>query len=69
MPFLRDVKVIILKTPSTSVLDVMQVENGKVLFKVADVKTWSPDSPYLYGLKVTVEHDGKVVIQLTDILQ
>lgn len=29
--------------------------------KVDDVRTWSPESPYLYGLKLTLKRDGKVL--------
>lgn len=49
------------ESPSQTVLAETVVENGKAVVKVADVKTWSPDSPYLYGVKVSVERNGKVV--------
>ena len=47
--------------PSTVVVAEAVVENGKAVIKIDDVKTWSPDSPYLYGVKVSVERKGKVV--------
>ena len=49
------------ENPSQTVLAEAVVENGKAIVKVDDVKTWSPDSPYLYGVKVWVERNGKVV--------
>ena len=47
--------------PSQTVLAEAVVEDGKAMVNVADVKTWSPDSPYLYGVKVWIERKGKVV--------
>ena len=47
--------------PSAKVLAEAKVENGKAVIKIDDVKTWSPDSPYLYGVKVTVERNGQVL--------
>lgn len=32
---------------------------------VKNAKSWSPDAPFLYGLKVTVTHDGDVVDELS----
>ena len=49
------------EAPSQTVLAEAVVENGKAVIKVDDVKTWSPESPYLYGVKVWVERKGKVV--------
>ena len=49
------------ETPSAKVLAETQVVNGKATVKIDDVKTWSPDSPYLYGVKVSIERDGKVL--------
>jgi beta-galactosidase/beta-glucuronidase len=49
------------ETPSQTVLAEAVVEDGKAVIKVDDVKTWSPDSPYLYGVKVWIESKGKVV--------
>ena len=47
--------------PSQVVVAEGVVEGGKAEIKIADVKTWSPDSPYLYGVKVSIERKGKVV--------
>lgn len=34
---------------------------NSVTLQVPDMKTWSPDRPYLYGLKITLLRNGKVV--------
>jgi beta-galactosidase/beta-glucuronidase len=47
--------------PSQTVVAEAVVENGKAQIRIADVKTWSPDSPYLYGVRVSVERKGKVI--------
>lgn len=47
--------------PSTKVLAEAIVENGKAVVKLDKVQLWSPNLPYLYGVKVTLERDGKVV--------
>lgn len=47
--------------PSQVVLSEAVVEDGRAQIKVSDVKTWSPDSPYLYGVRVWIERDGKTV--------
>ena len=47
--------------PSQNVLAEGVVEDGHAVVKLDQVRTWSPDSPYLYGVKVTVERAGKVV--------
>ena len=49
------------ETPSSKVIASAVVENGKAVVKLDKVNTWSPDSPYLYGVKVTIERKGKVV--------
>ena len=49
------------ENPSAKVLAEAVVENGKAVVKIDDVKTWSPDSPYLYGVKVSIERGGKVL--------
>ena len=49
------------EAPSSKVLAEAVVENGKAVVKLDQVKTWSPDSPYLYGVKVTLQRNGKVV--------
>ena len=37
------------------------VPGGTVTLPVSDVKLWSPDSPYLYGLEISVLRGGKVI--------
>lgn len=49
------------ENPSAKVLAEAEVENGKAVVKIDDVKTWSPDSPYLYGVKVSIERGGNVL--------
>ena len=49
------------EAPSSKVIAEAVVENGKAVVKIDNVQTWSPDSPYLYGVKVTLERYGKVV--------
>ena len=49
------------ENPSAKVLAEAEVENGKAVVKIHNVKTWSPDSPYLYGVKVSIERGGKVL--------
>ena len=34
--------------------------NGTLRMKVPDARLWSPDHPFLYGLKLTLRKDGKV---------
>ena len=47
--------------PSQKVVAEAVVADGKAVVSVPDMKTWSPASPYLYGVKVTVERNGKVI--------
>ena len=47
--------------PSQTVIAEAVVEDGKAVVNIPDMKTWSPDSPYLYGVKVSVERKGKVI--------
>ena len=47
--------------PSNNVVAEAVVVNGKAVVNIPDMKLWSPDSPYLYGVKVTVERKGKVL--------
>ena len=47
--------------PSQTVIAEAVAENGKVVVNIPEMKTWSPDSPYLYGVRITVERKGKVV--------
>ena len=47
--------------PGTEVIASADVVDGKAVVKVPQVRTWSPDSPYLYGVKVSISRKGKVV--------
>lgn len=47
--------------PSSIVLAEALAENGKAVLSVPEVKTWSPDSPYLYGIKISVLRNGKTL--------
>ena len=49
------------ENPSSTVLAEAVVNDGKAVIKIDDMKAWSPDSPYLYGVKVWIERKGKVV--------
>jgi hypothetical protein len=42
-----------------------QIMAPRVELAVEDPKLWSPDTPFLYNLKVTLAHDGKVVDKLS----
>ena len=45
--------------PSSSV--VASAEGCAVTLPVADARLWSPDSPWLYGLEISVSRKGKVI--------
>lgn len=47
--------------PSTRVIASATAQAGKAEISIPDAKLWSPDSPYLYGIKVTLSKGGKVV--------
>ena len=49
------------ENPSQTVIADAEVKDGKAVVKIDNVKTWSPDSPYLYGIRVSIERNGKVV--------
>ena len=49
------------EAPSSKVLAEAIVHNGKAAIKLDGVKTWSPDAPYLYGVRLTVTRNGNVV--------
>ena len=49
------------ENPSSKVIAEARVQNGKAEIKIDNMKTWSHDSPYLYGVRLTVTRDGKVV--------
>ncbi len=46
---------------STKVATVAGKSDAKLDLKIADAKLWSPDSPFLYDLVVTIKKDGKVL--------
>ncbi len=43
---------------------VSKAQGREVSLPVPDAKLWSPDSPYLYGLKISVLRDGETVDQV-----
>lgn len=47
--------------PGTKVLASVFAENGKAVIGVRNMQTWSPDKPYLYGLKISILRKGKVI--------
>ena len=50
--------------PSDNVIAKAVVSNGKAVINVPEMKTWSPDSPYLYGMRITITRDGKIIDQV-----
>jgi len=60
-------------TTSTDIIEVKVLDNGNVIstgkavagqevfLAVPDVKLWSPETPHLYDMKVSILRDGKVV--------
>ncbi|MBQ6087673.1 MAG: beta galactosidase jelly roll domain-containing protein [Bacteroidales bacterium] len=46
------------------VADAQAAAGEPVKVVIPDVKLWSPDSPYLYGLKITLERGGKAVDEI-----
>lgn len=47
--------------PSLKVVAQADVKDGKAVVSIPEMKTWSPDSPYLYGVNISVIRNGKVV--------
>ena len=47
--------------PSADILAESVVENGKAVVNIPDARLWSPDSPFLYGVKISLERAGKVI--------
>ena len=47
--------------PSTKVIASATAEEGKAVITLPEVNTWSPDNPYLYGIKITLSRKGKVI--------
>ncbi|MCM1176615.1 MAG: hypothetical protein NC308_03735 [Clostridium sp.] len=49
------------ETPGSTVLAEAVVKDGKAEIAVPDMKTWSPDGPYLYGIKISIVRGKKVM--------
>ena len=49
------------QAPGSDVIATAECVNGKALISIPEVNTWSPDSPYLYGVKVSLVRGSKVV--------
>ncbi|MCM1502134.1 MAG: beta-galactosidase [Bacteroidales bacterium] len=49
------------ETPGSTVLAEAVVKDGKAEIAVPDMKTWSPDEPYLYGIKISIVRGKKVM--------
>ena len=47
--------------PGNKVIERAIAENGKAVLKVENPQLWTPDNPYLYGLRITLSLDGKVI--------
>ena len=50
--------------PSTTVIASAETEGKEVTLTVPNIKLWSPDSPYLYGLRISLVRDGQVIDQI-----
>jgi len=49
------------ETPGTKVLDTQETQRSRVDFAVETPHLWSPDCPYLYGLRISIVRDGKIL--------
>ena len=49
------------ESPASSVIASAECVNGKTVVTVPNAQLWSPESPYLYGVKVSLLRSGKVV--------
>ena len=49
------------ETPSQTVVAEAVAADGKAVLPVEQMKTWSPDSPYLYGMRISILRNGKVI--------
>ena len=47
--------------PSSKVIASAEAVDGKAVITLPEVNTWSPDQPYLYGVKVSVVRNSKVI--------
>lgn len=52
------------ETPSSVVLAESYVRKGRAEIRLDDMKLWSPDEPWLYGLGIRIERDGRVVDEI-----
>ena len=63
-------------TYKNCILDIQALDNGKEIahisgdadnlftLKIPDPKLWTPDNPFLYDLKLTLKHDGKIIDEI-----
>ena len=57
-----EVKIDVLESPSSGkVIASAKAADGQASILIPDFKTWSPDSPYLYGLSISVIRAGKTI--------
>lgn len=49
------------ENPSAKVIASAETVNGKAVITLPEINTWSPDQPYLYGVKVSVVRNSKVI--------
>lgn len=49
------------ESPSSEIISSAQGCSGKIKVDIKDINTWSPDSPYLYGVRVSLIRNGKVI--------
>ena len=49
------------ESPSSEIISSSQVYSGKIKVDIKDVNAWSPDSPYLYGVRISLIRNGKVI--------
>lgn len=49
------------ETSSMNILAEAVVSEGQAVLQVPEMKTWSPDSPYLYGLRISISRNGKII--------
>ena len=47
--------------PSETIICKATAEDGTVSMEVPQIKTWSPDSPYLYGLEISITREGRKI--------
>ena len=49
------------EAPGDKVVASATVLNGKAVLPIAEMKLWDPDSPYLYGIRIKILRNGKVI--------